>query len=341
MVDRIDSSKRSKKLTKLRYSLWGLTQKNLKQVYYIVVFSRFLVPRFWSQFILRFKLKRIQAFDADYVYERVNYYNKLTECSTIKDKLESLKDYKLPERQRVYYFDSYQYIRYFSFKKRANFLFGDVTTVPDLPAFVKSRPIHGDNRNSVVLKLVKARHFLFVNDPVPFAEKKDMLIGRSAVSQPHRQKFLEMYFDHPMCNVGQINLNEDSHRWQLPKITLREHLNYKFILCLEGNDVATNLKWVMSSNSLAVMPKPIYETWFMEGKLIPDYHYVEIKSDYSDLQERLSYYIEHEDEALQIIQNANNYVKQFKNKKRESLISLMVIKKYFDMTGQGPFAGAN
>lgn len=116
--------------------------------------------------------------------------------------------------------------------------------------------------------------------------------------------------------------------------TLWEHLKYKFVLALEGNDVASNLKWVMSSNSVAVMPRPEYETWFMEGELIPNYHYIEIKSDYSDLEERLNYYIVHEDEALQIIQHAHEYVAQFKNKKREKLISLLVLQKYFQMTGQ-------
>jgi hypothetical protein len=90
----------------------------------------------------------------------------------------------------------------------------------------------------------------------------------------------------------------------------------------------------MSSNCLAVMPLPKYETWFMEGTLIPNYHYVLIKDDYSDLEERMNYYIEHTDEALNIIQNAHNYVDQFRNKKREDLISLLVLKKYFEKTGQ-------
>jgi hypothetical protein len=117
-------------------------------------------------------------------------------------------------------------------------------------------------------------------------------------------------------------------------MTVDEHLDYKFILCLEGNDVASNLKWVMSSNSLSVMPKPKYETWFMEGTLIPNFHYVLIKDDYSDLEERLVYYSEHTDEALKIIENAHQYISQFKNKKQEDLISLLVIKKYFVNTGQ-------
>ena len=53
-------------------------------------------------------------------------------------------------------------------------------------------------------------------------------------------------------------------------------------MCVEGVDVATNLKWVMSSNSIAVMPKPEIESWFMEKTLIPDFHYIEIKKDYSE-----------------------------------------------------------
>ena len=48
---------------------------------------------------------------------------------------------------------------------------------------------------------------------------------------------------------------------------ISKQLCYKFIFCIEGADTATNIKWVMSSNSLCVMPKPKYETWFMEGKI--------------------------------------------------------------------------
>jgi len=334
MARSFDSSTQESKRSKLSCKLWDLSQKNLKLYYYIKVFARFLVPRFFLRFQLKFKLGQIRGFDLNYVNERVNYYNKLADGFSDKSRLDSLEDYKMPKSQRVYFFDSYEYVRYFSFRKKANFLVGDITHIPDLPSFTKSRPIKGDNQNSVLLNLDKVRHFVFVKDNVPFTAKKDMLIGRSAVNQLHRMKFLEMYFDHPLCNVGQINRNENSHKWQVEKLTLREHLDYKFVLCLEGNDVATNLKWVMSSNSLAVMPKPVYETWFMEGTLIPNYHYVEIKPDYSDLEERLKYYTEHVDEALQIIQNANHYVKQFQNKKQESLISVLVIKKYFEKTGQ-------
>ena len=82
------------------------------------------------------------------------------------------------------------------------------------------------------------------------------------------------------------------------------------------------------------MLRPTCEIWFMEGTLIPNYHYIEIKPDFSDLEERLNYYIEHVDESLEIINHAHEYVSQFKDKRRENLISLLVLDKYFKMTGQ-------
>jgi hypothetical protein len=99
-------------------------------------------------------------------------------------------------------------------------------------------------------------------------------------------------------------------------------------MALEGNDVASNLKWVMSSNSIAVMPRPTCETWFMEGTLIPNYHYIEIKPDFSDLKKRLNYYNHHPEEAKQILTHAHAYVDQFRDKKREQLIALGVMDKY-------------
>ena len=75
--------------------------------------------------------------------------------------------------------------------------------------------------------------------------------------------------------------------------TIREQLNYKFIFCIEGADTATNIKWVMSSNSLYAMPKPKYETWFMEGKLIKDFHYIEVEDDFSNERKKLSLQQEH------------------------------------------------
>ena len=200
---------------------------------------------------------------------------------------------------------------------------------------VKSRPISNKNTNSIILKWNKIRHFTFISkDDLPYTKKKDQLVFRAKVhsSQPQRIKFLEKYYGHPMCNIGKVNNNNLNKLWMVKRMTYKEQLQYKFILCLEGNDVASNLKWVMSSNSIAVMPKPKYETWFMEGLLIEDQHYIQIKDDYSDLETKLKFFLDRPQKAKLIVENANKYVNQFKDQKKEDLLSFMVLNKYFNKT---------
>lgn len=218
--------------------------------------------------------------DAEKVYisSRVNYYNKLQGTEKFEDAEGfgacALRDNKLGAHLNghrsgsAYVIDSRRICDAFDQRLMASFCFGDVTAVPPIPSIVKSRPTGDDNRCSVLLKLDAARHFVFIDrDPYAFREKKDMLIGMAYIGQPHRRRFYGMYFGHPLCRLGNIRRGDKEHpEWEAPPICIDEHLRYKFILCLEGHDVATNLKWVMSSNSLAVMPRPKYETWFYNRK---------------------------------------------------------------------------
>ncbi|KAA6321936.1 hypothetical protein EZS27_028468, partial [termite gut metagenome] len=283
--------------------------KNSKFIYYLKNLIRYYTPKVFLRKKSPGISLRLSQYDKSYLLDRVNYYNQLNEITPVSDGMIPLSEFKLPKKKKgqsvlsAYFFDSYQYTRYFPNHLKAAFLFGDVIHIPEIPSITKSRPINGNNTNSVILNLDKARHFMFVKDKKRFQDKKDMLVGRAHITQPHRIQFWEMYFNHSLCDLGQINKNKTAHpEWIVEPMTIDEHLEYKFILCIEGNDVATNLKWVMSSNSLAVMPRPRYETWFMEGRLIPNYHYIEIKADYSDLEDRLTYYIHHIGEALQIIE---------------------------------------
>ena len=188
--------------------------------------------------------------------------------------------------------------------------------------------------NSTLLNLEKIRHFTFINDPYNFDDKIPKLFYRGGIYQSHRVKFFWQYFNHPLCDLGHTGSKSVHKQWQKPKISIAEHLPYKFLLSLEGNDVASNLKWAMSSNSLVFSPKPKFETWFMEGTLIGGVHFVEIKPDYSDLEEKLEYFIANPNKAKEIIHNAHIYCKQFFDKRREDIISLLVLEKYFYYAGQ-------
>jgi hypothetical protein len=242
---------------------------------------------------------------------------------------------RLWQRQSTYQLDLQESLRYFPRKVRLDRIFGDNVINPPVPAVVKSRPIRTEQNHGVLLKLNRIRHFRFIDDPRSFAEKQDMLVWRGNASQPHRRTFLEQFFEHPLCDVGHYyHRPVEPMPWGRPELSIPEQLGYKFIFALEGNDVATNLKWILSSHSLCVMPPCRYETWFMEGRLRPGVHYVEVAPDYSDLEEKLTYYLDHPDEAEEMIRHANAWVTQFLDPHRERLVSLEVLARYFRLSGQ-------
>ncbi|QJD95196.1 lipopolysaccharide biosynthesis protein [Mucilaginibacter robiniae] len=305
-----------------------------KLLYYAKNFLQQRIPAMGYEKAVQKKQAVIQLYDEAYITDRVNYYNKLNQFMLLGKQAVALREIWKIKSPKAYRFDTMAYTRYFNPSLKANFTFGDVITTPTIPTLQKSRPVASNNQNAILLKLDKKRHFFFIHDRKTFVEKKNMMIGRASVVQPHRIRFMEMYYNHPLCDLGQVNREGGNAEWLKPKISITAHLDYKFILSLEGHDVATNLKWIMSSNSIAVMPKPKYETWFMEGRLIGNHHYIQIKDDYSDLEERLQYYLNHPNEAEAIIVNAHQYIEQFFNTTQEDLISLLVLQKYFKLTGQ-------
>ena len=316
--------------------LSSIKHRNNKQKYYLLNYLGLLIPDFIYRYSLRKKLNSLSDFDFDYIKNRVNYYNKLNKEIKLNKDDESLNNFKIKNFHRTYFFDTYQYTRFFEKRLKLKMLFGDITHSPDVPSIVKSRPINENNQNSILLKLNKIRHFTYTKDSNEFDHKINKLIGRSAITKKHKKRidFFKIYFNNHLCDLGAINKNTPYPEWLKNKISIEDHLKYKFIMCVEGVDVATNLKWVMSSNSIAVMPRPKIESWFMENKLIPEKHYIEIKEDYSDLESKIKYYIKNPEKCKSIIKNANDYVIQFKNKSREDLISLLVLEKYFHFTGQ-------
>ena len=304
--------------------------KQNKFIYYIKSYLRYIIPAKNHEkkiTLLEAKLSSTQLLEAE---NRIKYYNKLTENDFPFPTTKKVRDLRLPKSPKTYYHDTFKYARRFDQERGINFVFGDVIHVPKIASIVKSRPIGDNNKNSILLKLNEVRHFVWVKDTMPFLEKRDMLIGRAVVQQPHRIDFYEKYFHHPLCNLGQINLVGGKKEWVKPKISIAEHLQYKFILSLRGNDVATNLKWIMSSNSIAVMPKATIESWFMEGNLVGGTHFIELKEDYSDIEEQLEYYIAHPEECQKIIINANRFCEQFYHKDVEEYINLKVLDRYLN-----------
>ncbi|MDO7253567.1 glycosyl transferase family 90 [Helicobacter cappadocius] len=299
----------------------------------------FLYPKFLGKYAIKSKLSAISKlndYELEKISKRVNYYCCFIPTSV--PKIPNLSNFELLKKGSRYFFDTYEHMRFFPKHLLYTLEQGDINFELSTPSLCKSRPVLKDFSNNILLNMDKIRHFKFFTSLplIKYESKKDILFFRGACYQNHRKDFMRKYFNHSICDLGHVGKEDEEELkiWKKEKISIENHMQYKFILSLEGNDVATNLKWIMSSNSLAVMPEPKFETWFMEGRLIPNMHYIKIKSNYENLQDRLEYYISHPNESKEIIQNANSYIKQFLDKKTENLISFLVLRKYFYQTHQ-------
>lgn len=311
-----------------------------RMAFYTGNFSKYFLPNAMYRGMFRYRTDRLNENELNDIARRTDYYARLTPGTSV-DTADSVRigDFRYPRNEKhkftTYFFDLYECVRCFPSECRFSYRPGDVDWTFGSPTFAKARPISDGNSNTVLLPLNKVRHMRFIDDRRSFREKKNMLVFRNVVRlQPWRTLFLEKCIDNPICDVGQINSDASDPRFIKPYMPMEEQLGFKFIACIEGHDVATNLKWVMSSNSIAVMPRPRIESWFMEGTLIPDYHYIEIKPDYSDLTDKLDHYISHPEEAEEIIRHAHEYVRPFRDKKRELLIARMTAMRYFQLTMQ-------
>ncbi len=304
-------------------------------------FAAMAMPRmFYSSGGARLERLFRESADQEYILERVDYYNRISSPFSLPEDAVTLREMARGRRHSIYRIDLWKGTRNFDPSLRISYEFGDVNWIEKVPVITKSRPICDGNSNNVILKLDRCRHFNFISDPIAFRDKSDMGVFRADIGDAQKQnraEFMHKWFGSGICDCGSIrNMPGLPDEWIRPRMSIEEQLKYKYILSLEGNDVATSLKWIMSSNSIAVMPKPTCETWFMEGTLLPGVHYIEIRPDFSDLDEKLEYYSSHPEECLHIIDNAHKYVSCFAgdNDIREQIIEYLVLKKYFELSGQ-------
>ena len=240
-----------------------------------------------------------------------------------------------PRRKHTYFFDARSATRWFPRDLAYRLVLGDVTWIPERPSFVKSRPVAGDNANSVLLPLNRVRHFVFVDDPLAWEEKDDVAVFRGKIHlKPKRMRLFEAWFGKPGFDFGDTSGERPRPEWVLPPLSIWEQLRHRFVMSVEGNDVASNLKWIFHSNSLAVMPRPEFETWFEEGRLLPGVHYIEVRPDFADLEEKIRHYAARPALCAEINRAEKAWAARFRDPATERLAAVHTAWRYFRATGQ-------
>lgn len=278
-------------------------------------------------------LRSLDGFkDRDDLLARVNYYNKLPAGV---DRVPEVPLDKVDRSKSRYFIDLQQYLKYFPQALRADYIFGDVNWVPAVPSLVKSRPVGDENENAVLLNLDKLRHFQRHRDGRAWSEKLPKAVWRGVLNNPLRAALVERHRGSAFADVGHVGGAREGLSPK-PFLSPSDQLGYRYILSIEGNDVATNLKWIMASGSVCLMPKSRFETWFMEGRLMPGRHFIEVRDDFADLEEKIDMLESAPALAAEVVRNANRYVAAFRDRPVERLTSLLVLQKYFEATGQLP-----
>jgi hypothetical protein len=153
-----------------------------------------------------------------------------------------------------------------------------------------------DKLQPIVWKLNSHRHFKKLNlvhrADTQWAKKIDMAVFRGHLTGS-RDGYNKLLTDHENCqNMIRCKLvfdHADSTRVyakltstlkHLPtiinnvelmgsEVNMKSLLEYKGIIMIEGNDVASGLKWALFSQSVVLMPPPNHTSWAMEELLEP------------------------------------------------------------------------
>ena len=210
-----------------------------------------------------------------------------------------------------------------------------------LPALVKNRFIN-DMSGGILCPLewgyawgndIFDPQFQNEKNSIKWEDKINEVMWRGSPTGPQteedniRFKFCKLYGDNHNVGITYTWDRFDS-KYLKEKLTKVEMLKYKYQLSFEGSCYATDLKWKLASNSVVLTAHPKIETWLMEGLLRPWVHYVPLKDDYSDLEEIIKWCKENDDKCQEIVRNANNFMKQFKNTEVEKKIFNMIKEHY-------------
>jgi len=149
---------------------------------------------------------------------------------------------------------------------------------------------------------------------VRWEDKKSVAVwrgGSSGFYRPSiRMQVVDKLYDVPNTDArfvrGGWPINDavipDHHYGQ--RMSIEEQQQFKYILVIDGNTLASNGQWTYASGSVPIVVTHPETTRWMDSELHPMVNYVPIKYDLSDLVEKIEWLVNHDEEAKRIAQNA-------------------------------------
>tara|TARA_A100001015_G_scaffold278035_1_gene337838 strand:- start:1955 stop:3877 length:1923 start_codon:yes stop_codon:yes gene_type:complete len=224
--------------------------------------------------------------------------------------------------------------------KKLQWVFGDIEEIQHKFALVKNRTYRCRTTIIYSLQIYDIEKFKTIND-INFENKLNRVYWRGPTTgQPHRtanrftlvKKYFNSNSDIDIGFSGIIQDKQSYNKYIKDWGGWQDFLHNKYIISVHGNDADVDLSWKLASNSVVLMAKPQYFTWFMEDLLIPGYHYILLKDDFSDLREKLDWCKANQDKCKEIIAHAHKYMEIFRDINVERDIEREVLRIYFEKT---------
>jgi len=84
-------------------------------------------------------------------------------------------------------------------------------------------------------------------------------------------------------------------------MSMKQMLQYKYLLSIEGHDMSSALKWMLFSNSLLFLSSPVsWDSWAMESVLLPFVHFIPVHTNMSNVDEMVVWAQNNPEKAKQI-----------------------------------------
>ena len=238
------------------------------------------------------------------------------------------------------------------------------------PLFAKWRfsELNLDQNNPIVWRMESLRHMgmnhIVERSDVPWEQKTDRAIFRGRLTGFNRSEDLYAeevlvktnYSIHEACmrfqrcalayhtynsslaDVGithgwkQLETFEGNKNFMKNSLDVAAMLRYKMIISVEGNDVASGLKWGLLSNSVILMAPPAKSTFVMEHLLEAWVHYVPLHEDMTNVEERVRWVLNHQDQAQLIAQRATTFMRDLIDyPQEEAAVMDLVAQRYVDL----------
>ena len=140
---------------------------------------------------------------------------------------------------------------------------------------------------------------------LPWVNIRGRLQERCPLPLFHRQRLVELakhndimdlrFTQYCQCQDANVCEKMEQEYGRAAYVPSMENFNYKYLILVDGNSFVSRAPKFLSSGSL-IFRSGIFSEWF-EDRLVPHKHYIPVKLDYSDLEEKVQWAITHDDEA--------------------------------------------